>query len=363
MNNSLNVGIDKLTISTPYFNIDDPLYLNINPNIKRSGEAETKDIFLFRSKGAEIYGSKAFLNTDEFNFTVKWLGNKPNAILQLNPSKYIDAPTLCTDTMHDIVKRAIHSLNTLKIDIDLNSALVSRLDISADAVLKHTYREYKNLIVGKTALKKENSVDYTDTLTFGIGKGTSQFCAYDKGKEREVSKYGKPISTSTPHTRFEARIFRNKGMKRILSEASTYNGFLNTTDKAFHKAYLKVVNTHVQIQQTQIEMPDITTTAEVMKILMQRHPRTYLVNTLYVVMGAHQDKSTSEVIEILDSALDIALQGKDRSTIHRQRKQLFALESEASFLRRRLVNDSIDIRAEKQSELYNTFIAPFQNAI
>jgi len=363
MENTLNIGIDKLTLSSPYFEIKDTLHLNINPSTKKSGEREAQETYLFSANGNEVVGSKAFLNTPEFNFTVKWLGNKPQAILQLNPSKYLDTPTLCTDTVHDIVKRALHCLNTLKIDIDLESALVSRLDIAVDSKLKRTFREYKGLIVGKTARKQENKVDYTDTLTFGIGKGTSQFCAYDKGKEREVSQYGKPLSNSTPYTRFEARIFRNKGIKSKVSEATTYNGFLNTPDASFHKAYLHVINTHVQLQQTQIEMPDITSTAEVMKLMMQKHPRTWLVNSLYIVVSAHSDKSTGDVIQLLDCALDIAMEGKDRTNIHRQRKNLFALETEASFLRKRLSENSIDVRAEKQRELFDTFIAPFQYAV
>ena len=177
MENTLNIGIDKLTLSSAEFDIKDTLHLNINPITKKSGELEAKQTYLFSANGSEIVGSKAFINTPEFNFTVKWLGNKPQAILQLNPSKYLDTPTLCTDTIHDIVQRARYCLNTLKIDIDLESALVSRLDIAVDTKLKHTFREYRGLIVGKTALKRDNKVDYTDTLTFGIGKGTSQFCA------------------------------------------------------------------------------------------------------------------------------------------------------------------------------------------
>ena len=358
-----NIGIDKLTLSSPYFDIQDTLHLNINPSIKKSGEREAQETYLFSSNGKEVSGSKAFLNTPEFNLTIKWLGSKPQAILQLNPSKYIDTPTLCTDTINDIVQRARHCLNTLKIDIDLDSALISRLDIAVDGELENTFREYKGLIVGKTSRKQENKVDYTDTLTFGIGKGTSQFCAYDKGKEREVSQYGRPLSNSTPHTRFEARIFRNKGIKSKVSEATTYSGFLNTSDAAFHRAYLHVVNTHIQIQQTQIELPDITNVADVMKLMMRKHSQSWLIHTLYIVMGAHSDKSTSDIIELLDCALDIAMEGKDRANIHRQRKNLFALETEASFIRKRLNQNSTDLRSEKQRELFDTFIAPFRYAV
>lgn len=364
MKNQTNIGIDKLTISTPYFQIGDTLNLNVSPGVKLAGQTELKDTYLFTdSKGSEIRGNKAYLNTPDFNFTVKWLGAKAQAILQLNPSRYIERPTLCPDTINDIVQRALNDLRQNKIEIDLNSALVSRLDIAVDSTLKHTYREYKGLIVGKTQKKKDNSVDYTDTLTFGLGKGTSQFCSYDKGKEREVSQYGKPISLSTPHTRFEARIFRNKGVKSKLSQATTYNGFLETPDRLFYQAYLNVVNTHVQIGQTQVELPDITNTAEIMELMRKKHPQSWLVNTLYVVMGAHSEKRTTEVMEILDCALEIVLRDADRSTLHRQRTKLFNLEMEASFLRKRLHQESQDMKADKHQELFDTFIAPFETAV
>ena len=359
-----NIGIDKLTISTPHLSISDVLNLNVASGIKHAGHSHVDEMYLFTDgSGNQITGSKAYINTPDFNFTVKWLGSTPQAILTLNPSRYIERPTLCTDTINTIVQTALNDLKQNKIEIDIDSALVSRLDIAVDSTLKHTYREYKGLIIGKTARKRDASINYTDSLIYGIGKGTSQFCAYDKGKEREVSQYGKPISLSTPHTRFEARLFRNKGVKSKISRATTYNGLLETTDQEFYKAYLSVINTHVQIGQTQVQLPDITSTAEIMEIMRLKHPHTWLINTLYIVMGAHSEKRTTELMEILDCALEIVLKDADRKTLHRNRTALFKLEMEASFLRRRLHQESQDMKADKHQELFDTFIAPFQTAV
>jgi hypothetical protein len=362
--NTSTIGIDKLTLTTPDFHIADPLNLNIASGVKLAGETDIKNTYLFTdSKGNEIKGSKAYLNSPEYNFTVQWYGNKPQAILQINPSKFIERLTLCTDTIDNIVHTIANSLQRSKIHIDLNSAIVSRLDIAVDSILKHTYREYRGLVVGKTHRIKEKAKNYTDSLTFGIGKGTSQFTTYDKGKEIEASKHGKPISISTPHTRFEARIFRNKGVQSKISEATTYNGFLNTPDSAFHKAYLNVVNTHVQIAQTQVQLPDITSTAEIMGVLRKQHPQTWLMNTLCVVMGAHSEKDISDIMQILDCALEVVLRDADRKTLHRNRVKLLKLEMEAGFLRKRLNKESQDMKADKHRELFETFILPFQTAV
>lgn len=364
MQNTPNIGFDKLTISTPDFSVDSTLFLNVQGTTKKAGESESNSAYLFTDgRGTAVHGGSAYVNAPDFSFTIKRLGDSTQSILTINPSKLHGSPTLCTDTVNAMMESVILELNKLGVHIDLNTAKLSRLDICTDAELKHNFREYKGLIVGKTILKKTNSVNYTDSLTFGIGKGTSQFCAYDKGKEREIYAHGRPLSVSTPHTRFEARIFRNKGVKSKVSEATVYNGFLNTPDKDFHKAYVNVIKTHVQIQQTQIDIPDITTVVDMIKILMREHPKSWLDKAKYNVVTAYLDKDHSERLDILTVAVQIAM--SEHHSKHRDRvlKNIEIAETQSSFLRRRLVSDSIDLRYDKQSELFDTFIAPFQYAV
>jgi hypothetical protein len=364
MQNTPNIGFDKLTVSTPDFSVNSALFLNISGITKKAGETQCRSGYLFTDgMGNAVHGGSAYLNTADINFTIKPLGQKIQAILVINPNKLNGLNTLCTDTAHAVMLNAVLELNKLGIDIDLNTALVSRLDICTDAELKYNFREYRGLIIGKTTLKKANSVNYTDSLTFGIGKGTSQFQAYDKGKEREVSQYGRPLSVSTPHTRFEARIFKNAGIKSKVSEATTYNSFLNTPDKAFHKAYVKVISTHVQIQQTQLDIPDITSVVDMIKLLMKQYPKGWLDKAKYNVVTAYLDKNHSERLEIFTAAVEIAMSEHHRTQRDRALKNIQIAETQSSFLRRRLVTDSVDLRYDKQSELFDTFIAPFQYAV
>ena len=364
MQNTPHIGFDKLTVSTPDFGVDSTLFLNVQGTTKKAGEIDSNGGYLFTdNRGNAVHGGSAYVNTPDFTFTIKRLGDNAQAILQINPSKLHGTPTLCTDTVNAMMESVILDLNKLGVDIDLNTAKLSRLDICADAELKHNFREYKGLIIGKTTLKKANSVDYTDSLTFGIGKGTSQFSAYDKGKEREVYAHGRPLSVSTPHARFEARIFRNKGVKSKISEATVYTGFLNTPDKDFHKAYINVINTHVQLQQTQLDIPDMTSVVDMIKILMREYPKSWLDKAKYNVVTAYLDKNHSERLDILAAAVEIAM--SEHHSKHRDRvlKNIEIAETQSSFLRRRLVTDSVDLRYDKQSELFDTFIAPFQSAV
>jgi hypothetical protein len=66
---------------------------------------------------------------------------------------------------------------------------------------------------------------------------------------------------------------------------------------------------------------------------------------------------------MIDYAIELAMEGKTRQAIHKQRKQLFALETEASFLRQRLVKESEQSRYDKQRELIDAFIIPFRDAV
>lgn len=364
MQNTPNIGFDKLTVTASDFSVDSALHLNISGITKKAGETQCKSGYLFTDgRGNAVHGGSAYLNTADINFTIKPLGQKIQAILVINPNRLNGLNTLCTDTVHAVMLNAVLELNKFGIDIDLNTALVSRLDICTDAELKYNFREYRGLIIGKTTLKKTNSINYTDSLTFGTTKGSSQFQAYDKGKEREVFQYGRPLSVSTPHARFEARIFKNAGIKRQVSEATTYNSFLNTPDKAFHKAYVKVISTHVQIQQTQIDIPDITSVVDMIKLLMKQHPKSWLDKAKYNVVTAYLDKEHSERLDIFTAAVEIAMSEHHRTHRDRALKNIEIAETQSSFLRRRLVSDSIDLRYDKQSELFDTFIAPFQYAV
>jgi hypothetical protein len=363
-----NFGIDKLTISTPYFEIKNLTNVNINPNVKKAGEQYIKETHLFNhitNDGEEISvgGSKVYLNQPDFNFTVKLLGNKVQSILQFNPSKIIGELTTNPNAINDATKKVIDQLNSFGINIDLPSAVTSRIDLACDQHLKRTYKEYSSIIIGKTALKKENTVDYVDTKTFGTGKGTIQFSTYDKGKEREQSLYGKPTSNSTHHIRFESRILKGKGVKRIIGEADTYERLLNCNDRQYHKAYLRVLESSIQIDQTQIELPDISTAVDIMKLMQRIHPKTWLQQSLYVLQTAYKERDTENIIEMIDYAIELAMEGKTRQAIHKQRKQLFALETEASFLRQRLVKESEQSRYDKQRELIDAFIIPFRDAV
>jgi hypothetical protein len=359
---STSFGIDKLTLSTSEFDVSNNVWLNISPNLKKSGETEIQPTYLFNSPNGDgelitNYGTKAFINTDKYNLTIKPYGNKIQSVLQMNPSKFYSELTIDSNQINDMVMSVHNDLKDKGIFINLDSALTSRLDLSVDAQLNYKFREYADLIQGKTELKRTNSIDYKDTKTFGTGKQTMQFSTYDKGKENEVQLYGKPISDSTNRIRFESRIFKSRGIKNIIGEADTYNKLLETPKKAFNRAYLHVINHHIQINQTQLNL-DVTAVVDVLKMCQTKNPKKWFEIACFSVFTSIDDKGTA--IDTMRLAIELMYQGNDKRQLRSKwLKQLDTLLIQSSFIRNRLNKESEELRYLKQRELFDTFILPF----
>jgi len=355
-------GIDKLTLTTSEFDVSNKLWLNISPNTKKSGELEIQPTYLFNSPNEDgelitNYGTSAYLNTDKYNLTIKPYGNKIQSVLQMNPSKFYSELTIDANQINDMVQYVHNDLKDKGIFINLDSALTSRLDLSVDAQLNYKFREYADLIQGKTALKRTNSIDYIDTKTFGTGKQTMQFSTYDKGKENEVQLYGKPISDSTNRIRFESRIFKSKGIKSVLGEGDTYNKLLETPINAFNRAYLHVVNHHVQINQTQLNL-DVTAIVDVLKMCQTQSPKKWFEIACFSIFTSIDDKDTA--IATMRLAIELMYSGTDKRQLRSKwLKQLDTILIQSSFIRSRLNKESEEIRYLKQRELFDTFILPF----
>ena len=135
-------GVDKLKLFTNQFVVDDTKHLEIIPNRKKAGNTEIEHTPLFNSDGENITGEKAFLNTQDYNVSIK------NGLffLEFNPSKFYDSVKLTADT-NKIADRLTNIKNELKdnykIDVDLFSTGISRLDITAQSEMSNKCNDYK----------------------------------------------------------------------------------------------------------------------------------------------------------------------------------------------------------------------------
>lgn len=371
----LNFGIDKLTLSIPEFEVSNYVNLNITPNSKKAGDTAIKETHLFNTVTGdgeliEVNGSKAFINQPDFNFTIKPYGQSVQGILQFNPSKLHGSLTTDPNVINDMTCKVSEQLKRFGMSLNIDTAQVSRLDLGADNHTNHTFREYRSIINGKTENKRRNSTDYLDTKTFGSGSGTMQFSTYDKGKEIEVEQYGKPLSSSTNHARFEARIFKSKGVKRIIGEADTYNKLLETKDTAYKRAYLHVVNSFVDIAQTDCDFPDITSLIDIIQINRRTTPKNWLYKTFLAVLRAYSDKDIGELTVLFSDAIREAIsqdtsvhQKSTERTINKAIQTLNETVSQITFQSNRLNQESEQSRINKRQELIDKFITPFRDAM
>ena len=371
----LNFGIDKLTLSIPEFDVSNYVNLNITPNSKRAGDTAIKETHLFNTVSAdgeliEVNGSKAFINLPDCNLTFKPYGDSVKGILQFNPSKMHGSLTTDANVVNDCTFKVVELLKQYGVSLNIDTAQVSRLDLGTDNQVIHTFREYREIIHGKTENKRTNSTDYLDTKTFGSGKGTMQFSTYDKGKEMECEQYGKPLSSSTHHARFEARIFKSKGIKRIIGEADTYNKLLETNDIAYKRAYLHVVNSFVDLTQTDCDFPDITSLIDIVQINRRTSPKIWLYKSFLAVLSAYTDKDISKLTVLMSDAIrEAIMQDTNVNTKHAERtinKAIRTLQETATqltFQSNRLNEQSTQSRIDKRQELIDKFITPFRNAV
>lgn len=367
----LMFGIDKLALSIPEFNVDSIKPFNVTPNSKKAGESTIRETYLFRTdKEGDIYGKNVYLNEYDFNLTITPYGQRVNAVVVYNPSKLFGSLTLDPNIINEKTLTIVEKLKALGISINIDTAFISRLDLGADNMLENPFREYRQIIQGKTEQKNTKSTDYLDTKTFGTGNGTMQFSCYDKGKEREKEQYGKPLSSSTNYARLESRLLRGKAIKRIIGEADTYNKLLETESKSFNKAYLHVINNFINIRQTDCDFPDITSLIDIVKINRKRFPKQWLLISLNAFLMSFNNKDIDTLRVLMTEAIREAI--RQESTVSKKNAERtinYAIQglndtiTQIQFQSNRLNQNSITARIDKRQELIDKFIAPFQNAM
>ena len=79
------VGFDKLSVICDDFRVQSSIPFGVQPAPKKAGETEALNRHLFTTEAGEhVFGSKAYMNTDTAQFTLKGDGV---LTVQVNPSK------------------------------------------------------------------------------------------------------------------------------------------------------------------------------------------------------------------------------------------------------------------------------------
>lgn len=230
-----SVGIDKLSVVSTDFEIENVLPLAIYGELKRAGMEATEPNKLFTTKGGQpVFGSKAILNTEAGNYTIQ------NGVMTVNcnPSKvFFPAQTfrhgskvvkgswqLLTEPeqLQSVIEAVEADARRHGICFDFGNSKTYRLDLAKQNEMSRPFADYIPALESlKMKYTKSNNIQHgTQTYQYGTTASNTVVCLYDK--EEELLKAEKVKSFGSNFLRCELRIL-NARTVRNLSNCQTPN--------------------------------------------------------------------------------------------------------------------------------------------
>ena len=227
-------GIDKISLSSVEFAIQDKTQLAIAPNIKKQGEENATETPLFICKNDLVFGSKAWHNAGEE------LGNLAVNIdcrgmqIAWNPSKMLGkfAGELATpQEAYNTTEILQDYLQSIGISTHLNTHKVSRIDLAKDRNMQDKVFTYSDALSLLNARRENKKTLYPDGLT--LGNKSRQGCFYDKGLELTNEK--------SNQMRCELRLLKSKPIQSGL-DVSHLHQIKHITSEALQTCYADYIN-------------------------------------------------------------------------------------------------------------------------
>ena len=202
--------IDTLKVFTDDFKISDNAGLFVQPATVNYETGETKEYNLFRgSNGKWVTGAKAYVNTGNYQLTIKPIGNgdsgKVMLFLQTSLPKIIHGENyqaLNNDETICAIDAIENDLKHRGVGINLQECKTSRIDMFRMAMANNPFSSYAPVFRLLNA-KRSHTTDYGTTFTWANTQ--REICVYDKGTEmqnRGVKSSALPINA----IRFEYRL-------------------------------------------------------------------------------------------------------------------------------------------------------------
>lgn len=216
--------IDTLKLMLSDYEVSSDSELRVQPGTFTVATGEIYEHPLFETSKGTIHGAKAYLNEENWNFTLKPLpgGYKATgAFLQLSVPKnhygdnYYSVGEQGTRAVIGKVERELHERG---IHTNLERAEISRLDTFKNIEPEEPFSSYYTLF---PLLKARRAIQRGYGTTFLVSNSQQEFCVYDKLEE--MSKRKLDTSSLSPTMRFEHRLL-NK------SKVSSTYGFTRLED-------------------------------------------------------------------------------------------------------------------------------------
>lgn len=221
--------LDTLKVHTREFTVKDGARVSVQPGLVDYETGEQREVSLFKDDlGRDVYGSKAYVNTENYNLTIQPMGAGVELFLQTSLPKVVNGenynPLTNSETVQAI--QAIgQDLRSRGIGLNLDTCELSRVDLFKNVVGDNEFKSYSPLFALLQS-KRQQRRDYGTTFTWSNTQ--REICAYDKLTEmqsRGVKVGGYPQNT----IRFEYRLKNSRVCEREL-KVSTVKKLVNNLD-------------------------------------------------------------------------------------------------------------------------------------
>lgn len=171
---------------------------------------------LYRAGDREFSGLRAYLNTENFNLTILPPSQGVESVCTLHFSAGAYSETnlepLGLEATLNAARCVTKELRELGAEVDLECAMVTRLDIARNVELSHPVRCYSPCFAALGTRRKVDKADFGGT-GFLIGNKTWEIGFYDKGAEMREKQHAPefcPVNTLRPELRLKkARVIRD----------------------------------------------------------------------------------------------------------------------------------------------------------
>lgn len=210
IHNPVLATVDKLELHTTDFSIDDDVSIVVQPYPINTDGTQSDDLPLFRTKGGKVFtGTKAYLNTNQYNLTIQRWKGICSVRVGVNPNK-LHHPYMPIPTMDDLkyqISIVRDSIRKSGINLSFDDLNVSRVDLMKQRNLSYPLAIHHPVFYAMNA-KRQFKRTYDDT--FLIGNRSHQTVFYDKGVESK-------LTNETNLIRCEVRTLKGSVTDKIFS--------------------------------------------------------------------------------------------------------------------------------------------------
>jgi len=208
--------IDTLKLMLSEYKVSPESSLRVQPASYEVATGEKVEYPLFRNEAGTFFGSKAYLNTENWNLTLKPLpaGNRgTGAFLQFSvPKNYYGSNyySVGEEGTRAALKKVEGELEQSGVLTNLEEAELSRIDTFKNIQPEEPFSSYFSLF---SLLRARRAQQRGYGTTFLLSNSSQEFCVYDK--LQEMKEHGLEISNLPKTMRFEHRALKKEKVKSL----------------------------------------------------------------------------------------------------------------------------------------------------